>query len=66
MLIIAETKIDASFPTGQFAIEGFATPFRLDRNVNGGGLLAYVRSDHLHIGYILSNFPMASNALVSQ
>ena len=45
ILIIAETKIDTSFPTGQFAIEGFATPFRLDRNANGGGLLVYVRSD---------------------
>ena len=28
-----------------FAIEGFAAPFRLDRNANGGGLLVYVRSD---------------------
>ena len=45
VLMIAETKIDASFPTGQFSIEGFATPFRLDRNANGGGLLVYVRSD---------------------
>ena len=45
ILMIAETKIDATFPTGQFAIEGFATPFRLDRNANGGGLLVYVRSD---------------------
>ena len=45
ILMIAETKIDASFPTGQFTIEGFATPFRLDRNANGGGLLVYVRSD---------------------
>ena len=32
VLMIAETKIDAAFPTGHFAIEGFATPFRLDRN----------------------------------
>ena len=45
ILVIAETKIDASFPLGQFAIEGFATPFRLDRNANGGGLLVYVRCD---------------------
>ena len=45
ILMIAETKIDASFPTGQFAKERFATPFRLDRNANGGGLLVYVRSD---------------------
>ena len=45
VLMIAETKIDPTFPTGQFAIDGFATPFRLDRNANGGGLLVYVRSD---------------------
>ena len=45
ILMIAETKIDASFPTGQFALEGFAIPFRLDRNANGGGLLVYVRRD---------------------
>ena len=43
--MIAETKIDATFPTGQFVMAGFATPFRLDRNANGGGLLVYVRSD---------------------
>ena len=45
ILMIAETRIDASFPTGQFAIEGFATLFRLDRNANGADLLVYVRSD---------------------
>ena len=45
VLMIAETKIDATFPTGQFTIEGFPTPFRLDRNAKGGGLLVYVRSD---------------------
>ena len=45
VLMVAETNLDATFPTGPFAIEGFATPFRLDRNANGGGLLVYVRSD---------------------
>ena len=43
--MLAETKIDSTFPMGQFAIEGFANPFRLDRNANGGGLLVYVRND---------------------
>ena len=43
--MIAERKIDSTFPTGQFAIEGFATPFQLDRNANGGGMVVYVRSD---------------------
>ena len=42
ILMVAETKIDVSFPTGQFTIEGFATPFRLDRNANGRSLLVYV------------------------
>ena len=45
ILMIAETKVDASFPMGQFAIEEFSTPYRLDRNKNGGGLLVYVRSN---------------------
>ena len=45
VLVITETKLDHTFPTGQFFIEGFATPFRLDRNSRGGGILIYVRED---------------------
>ena len=37
-----ETKIDESYPTNQFIIEGFSPPFRLDRNKEGGGVLVYV------------------------
>ena len=33
-LVISETKIDSSFPTAQFQIEGY-TNYRLDRNANG-------------------------------
>ena len=43
IFVIAETKIDESFPSNQFLIEGFSTPFRADRNCHGGGLLLYVR-----------------------
>ena len=43
ILVIAETKIDHTFPTSQFVIEGFMKPFRYDRNQAGGGLLIYVR-----------------------
>ena len=46
ILLISETKIDSSFPTAQFKIEGYAT-YRLDRNSNGGGVLLYVREDIL-------------------
>ena len=44
ILLISETKIDSSFPTAQFKIEGYTT-FRLDRNSNVGGILLYVRED---------------------
>ena len=39
ILIINETKLDASFPLNQFCINGFSTPYRLDQNRNGGELI---------------------------
>ena len=30
--IISEKKLDSSFPSGQFVIKDYSTPFRLDRN----------------------------------
>ena len=45
ILVISETKLDNSFPMGEFEIEGYFTPIRLDRNCHGGGIILYVRSD---------------------
>ena len=45
LLMISETKIDNSFSKGQFLIKGFCEPFRIDRNIHGGGILFYVRED---------------------
>ena len=45
ILIIEETKIDETFPTGQFIIEGYMPPFRKDRNQHGGGILVYVKDN---------------------
>ena len=45
IMVISETKIDDSFPTSQFHMDGFRKPFRLDRNNFGGGLMIYVRED---------------------
>ena len=45
ILIINETKLDASFPVNQFFINRFSTPYRLDRNRNGGGIIIYARED---------------------
>ena len=45
VLVITETKLDDTFPTFQFMIEGFCKPYRRDRNAKGGGILIYVRED---------------------
>ena len=45
ILVVSETKIDNTFPDEQFCIEGYNTPFRYNRNCDGGGLLVYLRSD---------------------
>ena len=42
ILMVAETKINDSFPKEQFHVEGYADPLRHDE---GGGLLVYVKSD---------------------
>ena len=41
---IAETKLDGSFPTSQFELEGYYSPFPLDITKQSGGLLVYIRS----------------------
>ena len=45
ILVISETKLDNSFPMGEFEIEGYSTPIRLDRNCHGSGIILCVRSD---------------------
>ena len=44
-LMVSERKIDDSFPVGNFVIDGFSTPYRLDHDSNGGGIMLYVRED---------------------
>ena len=34
-----------SFPKGDFLIERFSTPYRLDRDSKGGGIMLYVSAD---------------------
>ena len=38
-----QKKLDVSFPVAQFCINGFSTPYRLDRNQNGGVIIIYAR-----------------------
>ena len=53
--MISETKIDESFPQGNFLIDGFSFPYRLDRDSKGGGIMLYIRED------IPSNFVASDN-----
>ena len=43
ILMLSETKLDSTFPSIQFLINGFSVPYRLDQNSKGGGILLYVR-----------------------
>ena len=43
VLMVSETKLDDTFTTAQFHIEGFQEPIRLDRNKNGGGIMVFIR-----------------------
>ena len=43
--MVSETKLDSSFPQTQFRMEGYAPPFRYDRNSHGAGILHLIRED---------------------
>ena len=43
ILAIAETKLDDTFRTSQFILDGFHSPFRYDRNRHGKESLVYVK-----------------------
>ena len=41
---IAQTKVDAFFPSAKFVLEGYNLPYRLDISSRSGGILVYVKS----------------------
>ena len=43
ILMISETKLDSTFPSNQFTVEGYLAPIRFDRNGRGGGIILYIR-----------------------
>ena len=44
ILMISETKVDYTFPDGQFFLNGCGKPFRLDRNRNGRSIMLFIRN----------------------
>ena len=45
VLLISETKLDASFPSNQFILDGFTPLYRLDITQHGGGIMLFIRED---------------------
>ena len=57
ILMISETKLDATFPANQFFIQGYSTVYRLDRNDKGGG-----RNDIITFSLDRYSFPVSFEA----
>ena len=51
ILMICENKIDDSFPTKHFIIEGYSTIYRLDRNDRGGGMMLIVKDNLFYLPF---------------
>lgn len=45
IIMISETNMKETFPEVQFCTDEYSTPYLLDRNSNGGGILMYVKED---------------------
>ena len=43
--MISETRVDDSFPIGNFSIDGFCTPHRSDRDAKDGRIMVFLRKD---------------------
>ena len=43
--MLSESKLDSSFPEGQFLIPGYGAPYTIDRTCHGGGIMLLVRED---------------------
>ena len=65
ILAVCETKLDETFPSSQFHMDGFSLPYRLDRNRNSEGVMIFVKEDipskHLTNGFSVTYHPSAQN-----
>ena len=61
--MISATKLDDSFPDGQFLIEGYHAPVRFDRSKCGGGIILCVRED-IPAKVLCHDFPFADTFFV--
>ena len=52
ILMVSETKLDDTFPTSQFLMQGYSTPFRNDWTSKGGDILL-TETDAYHEGFFI-------------
>ena len=45
ILVVCETKLDETFPSSQFHLDGVFLPYRLEGNRNGGGVITFGKED---------------------
>ena len=43
--MISETKLDSTFPSNEFTVEGYSASIRFDRSGRGGEILLYIQED---------------------
>ena len=43
--MMSEAKLNNNFLNGQFLIEGYSKPLRIDYNCHGSGIMLYERAD---------------------
>ena len=56
ILMSSETKLDSTFLSTQFLINGFSVPHGLDRNSKGGGILLSIRDKIIVLPLIILSF----------
>ena len=57
ILVVCETKLDETFSSSQFHMDGFSLPYRLDRNRNGRSVMIFVKEDIPSKLLTKQNFP---------
>ena len=45
--VVSEIKLDSSFPSAKFYVNGYEVRAEKDRDKNGGGLIEFVRKDFI-------------------
>ena len=56
ILMSSETKLDSTFLSTQFLINGFSIPHGLDRNSKGGGIFLSIRDKIIVLPLIILSF----------